>query len=216
MEIVKLGAIAVAWLVYFILHSVLASLQAKAWVAAHLPHLAPYYRLSYNLLALGLLIPPLALLHAFPGEPLWAWNGTMRVIMDGLALGALAGFAWSLRYYDMGAFLGLSRARGGSPHTRFTLSPFHRYVRHPWYSFGLVIIWTRDMGEAWLVSCVAITAYLAIGSYLEERKLLGEFGEPYRLYQKRVPGLIPLPGRHLSAAEAAKLAAEANQPQTFT
>ena len=203
--------ILLAWLLYFALHSTLASHSAKNWVAAHWPRFTPYYRVTYNLVATLLLIPPLWILHTSEAAPLWSWHGPARWLADGLALAAIAGFWWSLRYYDTREFLGLRQVQDPGRGPRFSISPLHRYVRHPWYSFGLIIIWTRDMEPAWLTSCIAITLYFAIGSRLEERKLVTEFGEPYRRYQQRVPALIPLPGRHLSRAEGAEIVASANQ-----
>ena len=38
---------------------------------------------------------------------------------------------------------------------------------------------------------VALFAYSIVGTYLEERKLIGEFGKKYIAYQKRVSMLIP-------------------------
>lgn len=38
---------------------------------------------------------------------------------------------------------------------------------------------------------VIFTSYLIVGTYLEEKKLIGEFGEKYLAYQKRVSMLIP-------------------------
>jgi protein-S-isoprenylcysteine O-methyltransferase Ste14 len=200
--------ILIAWLAYFALHSALASLAVKHWVAVRWPHFSPHYRLTYNLAATLLLIPPLWLLHSHQAAaPLWHWDGTWRWLMDGLALAAGVGFVWSLRYYDMREFLGLRQPFPTDQGTHLSLSPLHRIVRHPWYFFGLVIIWTRDMDPAWLASCVAISLYFAVGSRLEEHKLVMELGEPYRRYRQRVPGLIPLPGRYLSRAEAEALIA---------
>ncbi|MFB6260531.1 MAG: isoprenylcysteine carboxylmethyltransferase family protein [Thiohalorhabdaceae bacterium] len=88
------------------------------------------------------------------------------------------------------------------------------FVRHPWYFFGLVILWTRDLHLAGLVAAVAISAYLVIGSRLEERKLLSAYGTAYAAYKRRVPGLAPLPGRYLSRAEATELARQANEGET--
>jgi len=204
--------ILLAWLLYFAFHSTLASLSAKNWVAAHWPRFTPYYRLTYNLAATLLLIPPLWLIHTSQAALLWSWHGLWRWASDGLALAAIAGFWWSLRYYDTREFLGLRQTQDPGRGPRFSLSPLHRHVRHPWYFFGLVIIWTRDMDPTWLTSCIAITLYFAVGSRLEERKLVAEFGEPYRRYRQRVPGLIPLPGWYLSHAEAAEIVASTNQP----
>jgi hypothetical protein len=47
--------------------------------------------------------------------------------------------------------------------------------------------------------------YFIVGAWLEERKLEAHFGAAYRKYRSRVPGLIPLPWKRLSATEAADL-----------
>ena len=110
----------------------------------------------------------------------------------------------SSQAYAMNDFLGLG-VLGGAKHIErdvFRLSAAHRYVRHPWYSFGLVIVWTRDMNAAMLVSALAITIYFVAGSRLEERKLIETHGDTYRRYRERVPGLLPLPSKRLGRAEA--------------
>ena len=116
---------------------------------------------------------------------------------------------WSTRYYDMAVFSGRtqwqSRHRAAEDPGGLRLSPLHRYVRHPWYSLGLLILWTRDMDEARLISTLCITLYLWLGSLLEERKLLAVHGEAYARYRERVAGLVPLPGHILSAQEAQAL-----------
>lgn len=201
-----------AWLLYFTLHSVLASLWLKHRVAARWPYLMPAYRLGFNLLALVGLVPPLWLTFSLPGPRLWAWTGAAAWIANGLALAALAGFLWSLRWYDGAEFLGLRQWRASERRVedqeRLHISPLHRFVRHPWYSLGLVLVWTRDMNPGLLLSSLAITGYFLLGSRLEERKLIVYYGDRYRHYRSRVPALIPLPWRHLSRAEARELIAE--------
>ena len=87
----------------------------------------------------------------------------------------------------------------------FQLSPFHHYVRHPWYFFGLVLLWTRDMHATMLLSSVFITLYFVIGSRLEEKKLLVYHGDIYRRYMALVPGLIPLHWKTLTKEGAKAL-----------
>ncbi len=201
--------LAVAWLAYFAAHSALASLGVKHWVDRRSPRLLPAYRLVFNGLALALLVAPLTLLVRFRGEALWQWTGSARWIAEGAAVLALAGFVWSLRYYDGLEFLGLRqwRARAAAVEDQevFRISPLHRFVRHPWYSLGLVLIWTRSMDAALLVSAVAITGYFALGLRLEERKLLVYHGRAYADYRRQVPALIPLPWRFLTRERAAEL-----------
>jgi protein-S-isoprenylcysteine O-methyltransferase Ste14 len=207
----QIAALVLSWLIYAVLHSLLASLWLKRWVAARWPQAAPAYRLAFNVLGVVLLVPPLWLTFAWHGPMLWAWEGAWAWLANGLALAAVAGFLWSTRYYDMPAFYGSAqwKTRHGAAEDPggFTLSPLHRYVRHPWYSLGLVILWTRDMDEARLVSSVCITLYLWLGSLLEERKLLAFHGEAYARYRARVPGLVPWPGRSLGKDEARALTA---------
>ena len=198
-----------SWIGYFALHSALASLAVKRRVAATWPALMPYYRLMFNLLASLLILPILWLTYRDPGPLLWRWQGAAAWLANGLALAALFCFWLSLRSYDMQEFLGLRQlrlhVRKVEDQEHFHLSPFHRHVRHPWYFFGLVLVWTRDMNTATLLSSVFITLYFVIGSRLEEKKLLVYHGETYRRYMARVPGLIPLPWKFLSAKDAEAL-----------
>ncbi|GAB4349699.1 MAG: hypothetical protein Kow006_11710 [Gammaproteobacteria bacterium] len=198
-----------AWTAYGVIHSLLASLGFKNWLAARWPGAPRYYRLLFNALAVVLLLPPVALLHLWRGEPLWEWTGIGWLIANGLAGLAAVGFVMTLRDYDTAEFLGVRQWREGvkqvTDQEHLHLSTFHRFVRHPWYFFGLVILWTRDMDGALLTSAVCITLYFWLGSLLEERKLLVYHGEVYDDYRRKVPGLIPLPGRYLTRGEAEAL-----------
>lgn len=206
---VRTACLVGGWGLYFLIHSLLASLAIKSWLAGRWPQWLPAYRLAYNGIALALLLPLLGLLVLWHGPSLWVWSGAWAWLANGLTVLALAGFAWSLRYYDGAEFLGMRQwcrgVRGVEDQERFTLSPLHRYVRHPWYSLGLVLLWTRDMDPALLLSALLISLYFLIGSRLEERRLLVYHGEVYRRYRERVPALIPLPDRYLSRAEASAL-----------
>lgn len=199
-------AIALAWGLYGALHSWLAGTALKEAVESRWPALAPAYRLIFNSLALILLVPPLWLTWSWPGEALWHWPAWLAWPA---ALASVAGYVWSLRWYDSLDFIGLRqwRARGAEDawHDSFVLSPLHRYVRHPWYSLGLLFLWTRDLDAGWLVATLTVTVYLVIGSRLEEAKLIETFGDAYRRYRDRVPGLIPRPWRYLRAEDAPDL-----------
>lgn len=201
-----LTLLALVWMGYFIIHSLLASLTLKQWVALRLPALLPWYRILYNFVALVLILPPLIALWWLHSEPFWRWEGVWAWLAYSLMLMACFGFAWSLRYYDSREFLGLKQLerqqQDVADQEQLHISPLHRYVRHPWYSLGLVLVWTQDMDPARLVSAVCITLYLIYGSILEERKLLVFHGERYREYRKSVPGLVPRPWKYLSKQQA--------------
>jgi protein-S-isoprenylcysteine O-methyltransferase Ste14 len=205
-ELLLLGA---AWLLYFAVHSGLAALPLKRVVAARWPALMPGYRLGFNVSAIVRLLLPMGMMIHLRGALLWQWQGAAAWVANGLAALAIVGFGWSLRGYDSGEFLGLRQLRDNEraveDQEHFHISALHRYVRHPWYALALVILWTRDMDPALLVSAVLITLYFIVGSRLEERKLIIYHGDLYRRYRARVPPLIPLPWRYLSGHDATRL-----------
>lgn len=200
----KLLWLALGWTLYGGVHSLLASLGFKDRVARRWPDFMPRYRLAYNVFAVVSVLPLVWATYAIGGDWLWRWTGVWAWIANGLALLALAGIAAASRAYDMDEFLGLRPAR--RPAETLGISGFHRYVRHPWYFFSLVLIWSRDMNAPLLVSATAITLYFIFGSKLEEKKLLALHGDAYRRYMARVPGLVPWPGKSLSKEEARQIA----------
>jgi protein-S-isoprenylcysteine O-methyltransferase Ste14 len=195
--------LASAWIAYFLLHSLLASQSVKR----HFSGLR-CYRLIYNLIAVATLLPIVALHVFYQGERVIHWQGGWSLLAQIMGLIAIACFIWTLRYYDLEEFSGWRYCRNGEaekPKARLVISPPHRYVRHPWYSCALVVIWCRDMDLAQLISTILISVYFVIGSRLEERRLVAEFGDSYREYLRRVPGLIPQPWRYLSRESAEQL-----------
>ena len=213
---IHLSILALLWVAYGALHSLFASLAVKRWALARWPGLGPGYRLLYNGVAILLLLPPLWLTLAWRGPLLWEWHGVWAWLANLLAVAASVGIYWTLRYYDIQTFLGLWQWQQGSgplsEQEQFYISPAHRYVRHPWYFLSLVIIWTRAMDPAFLVSSIMITLYFWLGSRLEENKLLACHGAVYARYRGRVPALFPLPWRYLSRAEAETLLSTRQSP----
>ncbi len=176
------------WFVYGAIHSLLASRGFKAWVERAFPRAFRGYRAIYNTLAVFTLVPVLFLSSRVETETLWIWSGPWQIVSIAIAIAAAIGFLYSLRSYDMLAFLGVKAV---SKPVGLATTGIHAWVRHPWYSLALVVIWTRDMDSIYLVQAASITVYILIGSRLEERRLTDEFGEVYTKYCELVPALIP-------------------------
>ena len=204
-------AVGGAWLGYVALHSALAMTRTKRALCRRWAGAARGYRLGYNGLAVVLLIPPIWLTYAAHGDPLWAWRGMWGWFADGVALAALIGFFLTLSHYSTAHFVGTAQWRAAAVdavgEAPLAFSPLHRFVRHPWYFLALLLIWSRDMDAAHLVAAVILSLYLALGSRIEERRLIAAYGERYRRYQRRVPALTPLPWRYLSTSALRELAA---------
>ena len=124
-------------------------------------------------------------------------NDSMRFVLRVLFIVALGGIIWSnltLRSFDI---FGLRAIRchlrnKPEPVTSLTESGPYRWVRHPQYFCMLVMIWVYpDLTMDRLLFNVLWSAWVVVGTMLEERDLIVTIGDQYRDYQSRVPMLIP-------------------------
>ena len=189
-----LSLLVIAWCV---LHSAMISVSMTEYIKKRLGPKIRFYRLFYNLIAILTLIPVALLAYSIPPQVIFDWNGYMRigqVILLGLAVLL---FFLGGRHYDARQFLGIKQIREGIANTLLTdtgeldTSGILGITRHPWYFAAILFIWARQLDVTAIFINVIFTSYLIVGTYLEERKLIGEFGEKYLAYQKRVSMLIP-------------------------
>lgn len=181
------------WVLYGVIHSVLASQAVKATVRARSGAAFRYYRLFYTVLAALLLFAVLWFqLHLsspllLPAHPLLAAAGWM------LSTAGLVLMLICIRKY----FVGLSGLRGlfeERSTDELHISGVHRFVRHPLYLGTFAFIWglflLRPLASLAVMDAV-ITLYTLVGIRLEEQKLVLAFGEQYLDYRRRVPRLLP-------------------------
>ncbi|MCA8901872.1 MAG: isoprenylcysteine carboxylmethyltransferase family protein [Hyphomonas sp.] len=69
---------------------------------------------------------------------------------------------------------------------------FYRIVRHPMMTGILISLWSvPTLTTGRLVFNVAMSLYIFIGIYFEEKTLVADLGEEYEAYRRRVPSVIP-------------------------
>lgn len=125
------------------------------------------------------------------------FGGLSASIMRALFFFSIAGMcwgAWTLRSVDMFGLEPIKKHLGAkqSPATPFTIRGPYRWVRHPLYFFIIVIIWSCPLLTTdRLLFNILWTIWIIIGTILEERDLVNDFGDDYRDYQARVPMLFP-------------------------
>nr|WP_246152256.1 isoprenylcysteine carboxylmethyltransferase family protein [Roseospira navarrensis] len=173
-------------------HSVLANAGMKRRMAA----LGRTYRLAYNAVAtvhiavvFGAGILLLGDAPRFP-LPLWA-----SAAMFGAAAVGTGLMLWSARYYDMARLAGTRQVRepDAPEDETLRLDGPHRFVRHPFYATGLLIVWGLAQSPFGLATAVWASLYLVIGAAVEERRLLRLYGDSYADYRRKIPGFIPAP-----------------------
>jgi protein-S-isoprenylcysteine O-methyltransferase Ste14 len=186
------------WLLFAIalwgaLHSLLASHESKNFFRRILGDgLMRGYRLLYNLLALFSFVPILYLMVTLPDRILYSVPAPFNILMrlgQGISLVFLV---LALFQTDVLAFVGLRQLFEEEKKGPLMTGGLYRYVRHPLYTFSLLILWlSPSMSLNTFAVYLALTVYILIGIVFEERKLLREFGTEYASYRSITPMLIP-------------------------
>ena len=189
--------LAASWLIFGVSHSLLAGTKLDRLFGR-------YSRLAFNGIAVVMTALPLAIWLWLPAHLLWNEPSWLPWLRYGLSGAALLAFYHTLKFYSMDGFLGLKIETWS-----LTFSPWHRWVRHPWYFLSLILVWTQTMTDTWLVSALCITLYLLVGSRIEERRILRYHPGSYADYCRIVPSLIPWRGCALDEATRLQLESRA-------
>ena len=188
------------FVVWSVVHSVLASVKVKEWVTRQLgAGIKRWYRLLYVTFAVLTLLPVLVLYYLDPGEVLYSVGFPWRFLMMAGQFGAVFALIFATWRSGLFQFIGLAQAVAEPQHFTGTLvtSGFFRYVRHPLYLFSSLFLWlSPTMTQNQLVLYGLMTLYFIVGSIHEEQVLTYEFGESYMIYRQQVPRFIPIPGRY--------------------
>ena len=186
--------VSTCFVLWAIVHSLLASLAAKGrarrWLGDGVDR---WYRIGYVLFALATFAPIPILALLLPDRTLYIAPAPWRWLMVAGQVGGVIGAAVAILQTGAFRFVGLAQALGereeGGP---LQVRGLYCYVRHPSYTCSIVVLWLMPVMTAnLLVLFLLFTLYFWLGSIHEERRLVAEFGEAYREYQRHVPRLIP-------------------------
>ena len=177
------------WFVYFFTHSLLAANSVKELFGKFLGKSFRFYRLGYVIFSsLGLLL--LLFWNAnISTDHLFNHEGAARYLSLVFAAFGVIVIKISFRSYRLSEFIGMSTSE-----EPFTTKGILSSIRHPIYSGTILIVvgyWLFNPTIPTSASVICILVYLPIGIYLEERKLIKQFGERYVQYKRDVPALIP-------------------------
>jgi len=189
----------IAWCVWCSLHSVMISLTVTNYLKEKLGRKYRFYRLFYNLFAIATLIPVILYEATLRTQPVFRWDGLFLIFRLILITTALLLFVSGAMKYDMLHFFGIRQIQSGnsysalSPTNDIDTSGILSLIRHPWYSAAILLVWagSNELYVTTFLVNIILTVYIVIGTFLEERKLIVEYGDRYRDYMKKVSMLFP-------------------------
>ena len=183
------------WILYSVLHSFFADAGIKQNIQKIAGAKFRYYRLCYSLFAFVTLV--LLLWYQYSMQSIWLYTSAMIryclsiiLIVPGLTIMIIC---ISKYFYDLSGIQALQKEK---PAVNPTLQKngLHKYVRHPLYFGTILFVWGLFFLFPLLSNLIAaasLTIYVLIGIELEEKQLLLEYGEEYKIYSQKVPKLIP-------------------------
>ncbi len=181
------------WIVYCVLHSVLASLSVKVFFQKRLGKGFKHYRLGYTIFAFAGLVGIIWFQLSMPSVNIYAPNPFTKILGGIIGASGLVLMFICIKKY----FLNLSGLRSLAQEETYAVLEIrgvHRYVRHPLYSGTFLAIWGLFFlfpTASVLLTDVIITSYTLLALKFEEKKLVLQFGESYQMYQRKVPQIIP-------------------------
>lgn len=184
--------------IYLIFYSVLHSVLADD-VLMKRYYYRWWYRFFYILLSTVLLIPAWIIYLKLPNHYFFNPPLFLKIILYLIDILVLFFGYYASKSYDNNSFLGIEQIRcffkygvkEVKPEEKFMKSGALKYVRHPYYFAGIVLLWLRPLYYKDFVVNIIFTIYFILGAINEERKLTRKIGEEYVKYKKEVPMLIP-------------------------
>lgn len=189
--------IGLIWAAYCAIHSYLISIRFTEIMKQWLKDYYAFYRLFYVIISFIILIPVVHYTHLWASPDFISYGFIINIIRYSLM--AVAVFIFIKAFlidYDILTFAGIRQmlqfrkpVKQGQGDIKKT--GLLGIVRHPLYLGVILFIWCNTFSITDMVINSVLTAYIFIGTLLEERKLILEFGESYIQYKKEVPMIIP-------------------------
>ena len=185
--------LAILWIVFCVLHSLLAADSIRQKLICRLKKAGPFYRLLYILFATAGLAA--ILLYQASMQSIRLFRPNEWIIATGIVagLGGVTIMAICIARYFM-QLSGLAGLFKKDARGLLLQNGLHGYVRHPLYMGTFIFLWSLFLLFPLLslgISNIIVTVYTIIGVRLEERKLVRVFGADYINYRKKVPMFIP-------------------------
>jgi protein-S-isoprenylcysteine O-methyltransferase Ste14 len=156
-----------------------------------------FFRVFYIIISVVLLVPLISFTNQLDNKVLIPDAPFLNAVRYVFTAGSLAMFFWAFFFsYDFLSFFGIRQIINFGRQKTADSSGIRKsgllgVVRHPMYLALIIYLWFQTHTMMNIIVNAVLTVYVLIGTWLEEKKLVLEFGEPYVKYQQEVPMIIP-------------------------
>ncbi|TRZ89848.1 MAG: isoprenylcysteine carboxylmethyltransferase family protein [Methanosarcinales archaeon] len=188
----EITAFVLYFLAFALIHSVLATDNAKERAEKILKRNFRFYRIIYNIISFITAVPTFyvwwisssstPVVYSFP-----EWSNPFLTLFKLLAIGL---FGYALFQNDLLEFAGLKKKKIDS---KPITDGVYRIVRHPQYTALIILLFSQNkMTVLDLTAALLVSFYCIIGAFIEEKRLVSSYGDRYRKYQEQVSMFIPV------------------------
>jgi protein-S-isoprenylcysteine O-methyltransferase Ste14 len=185
------------WAGFGVIHSALISLRFTNWAARVMGKYYACYRLIYNLQSIVLVIVLMLVTRTLDSELVIHFTYPWTILQMFLLITSGGLMVWAFLGYDVLEFFGVrqimnpGREKVSAQPKEISKKGLLKIVRHPLYLLFIIIVWSLNSTGVGILVRIILTVYIVVGTWLEEKKLVKEFGSAYIQYQKEVPALVP-------------------------
>jgi len=183
-------------------HSFLALSKIKKTIAEKIGAKIAFYRLFYNITSFIFLLA-LYIIAPRPDIIVYDLQFPFDIITFVLQILSLCGLIWAGKSVNWEEFLGFTQIKRYliyeynvedlDEKPTLNITGAFKFVRHPIYFFSILFLGLRPtMNLFYLIVFICTVIYFYIGSFYEEKKLIGIFGNEYLEYKERVSRLFPV------------------------
>jgi methanethiol S-methyltransferase len=189
---------ALLWIGYCALHSYLISTRFTNLMIHLLRNYYAFYRLFYIVISFVLLVPLINFTGQLDTKIIITYEYPFSIVRYTLVAGSLFMFFFafffnydSLSFFGIRQILNFNKIENNDRSSQIRKNGLLGLMRHPMYLALIIYLWCQTFTMMNVVINAVLTVYVIIGTILEEKKLVLEFGETYIKYQQEVPMLIP-------------------------
>jgi protein-S-isoprenylcysteine O-methyltransferase Ste14 len=181
--------------IFAVQHSGMARPGFKGWLTRFIPE--PAERSTYVLLSTVALWVLYAFWQPVPAVVWSVESGGAEMALTGLYFAGWGLVLYStilISHFDLFGLRQVTLYLQGREygHLPFDTPSLYGFVRHPLYIGWLTVFWAAPtMTAGRLFFALVCTGYILVAIQIEERDLVGHFGDRYKHYKDAVPMLIP-------------------------